>query len=253
MHVWPKKIIRFITKSDGIITNCESLVYYKVRWTVITNGDSFFITKFDGFITNCDRFYKVRWLLQIATVQCVIDFYRLIDTIDISQIRLPIFIDLSIHKSIAIFIDWLLRALYGPVTVIRWMVSRFLLSECFTSGITTPFNQSCCIKLYFIYTWLKKLSAKKNKPGWTMRHTWLIINTQTLKSFFSFYFRFILHWCTLSFTLRLILLLYSWPQNVCAYDVYIFWAYPMYVCKLNSFREKKCALVLLIKLFLNLV
>ena len=27
------------------------------------------ITKCDGFITNCDRYYKVRWLLQIATVQ----------------------------------------------------------------------------------------------------------------------------------------------------------------------------------------
>ena len=27
------------------------------------------IKKCDGFITNCDRYYKVRWLLQIATVQ----------------------------------------------------------------------------------------------------------------------------------------------------------------------------------------
>ena len=57
--------------------NVESLVYYKVRWTVstvIANCDSFFyykvghgllqvatdITKCDGFITNCDRYYKVR-------------------------------------------------------------------------------------------------------------------------------------------------------------------------------------------------
>ena len=52
-------------KCDGIITNCDSLVYYKLRWTVITNCDSFFITKCDGFITNCDRYYKVRWLLKI--------------------------------------------------------------------------------------------------------------------------------------------------------------------------------------------
>ena len=67
-----------ITKCDGIITNCDSLVYYKVRWAVITNCDTFFITKCDiatgitkcdGFITNSDRYYKVRWLLQIATVQ----------------------------------------------------------------------------------------------------------------------------------------------------------------------------------------
>ena len=49
-----------ITKCDGIITNCDSLVYYKVRWTVITNCDSFFITK-------CDTvYYKLRQVLQSA-------------------------------------------------------------------------------------------------------------------------------------------------------------------------------------------
>ena len=37
--------------------------------------------------------------------ECIIDFYRLIDTSDIHQISLPIFIDLSIDKSIPIFID----------------------------------------------------------------------------------------------------------------------------------------------------
>ena len=58
----------FITKCDGIITHCDSLVYYEVRWTVITNCDSFFITKCARFIANCDRYYKVRWLLQTATV-----------------------------------------------------------------------------------------------------------------------------------------------------------------------------------------
>ena len=58
----------FITKCDGIITHCDSLVYYEVRWTVITNCDSFFITKCPRFIANCDRYYKVRWLLQTATV-----------------------------------------------------------------------------------------------------------------------------------------------------------------------------------------
>ena len=50
----------FITKCDGIITNCDSLVYYEVRWTVITNCDSFFITK-------CDTvYYKLRQVLQSA-------------------------------------------------------------------------------------------------------------------------------------------------------------------------------------------
>ena len=68
-HWWSKfnNSQNIITGCDGISTNCDSLVYYKVRWTVITNCDSIFITKCDGFIANCDRYYKVRWLLQIAT------------------------------------------------------------------------------------------------------------------------------------------------------------------------------------------
>ena len=47
--------------------------------------------------------------------ECVIDFYRLIDTIESNQSiksDLPIFIDASIDKSTLIFIDWLLRAKY---------------------------------------------------------------------------------------------------------------------------------------------
>ena len=51
---------KIITKYDGIITNCDSLVYYKVQWTVVTNCDSFFITK-------CDTvYYKLRQVLQRA-------------------------------------------------------------------------------------------------------------------------------------------------------------------------------------------
>ena len=51
---------QIITKCDGIITNCDSLLYYKVRWTVVTNCDSFFITK-------CDTvYYKLRQVLQSA-------------------------------------------------------------------------------------------------------------------------------------------------------------------------------------------
>ena len=69
-----RKRFRSITKCDGTITNCDSLVYYKVRGTVITNWDSFFyykvrhgllqiatgITKYDGFITNFYGYNKVR-------------------------------------------------------------------------------------------------------------------------------------------------------------------------------------------------
>ena len=53
---------KIITKCDGIITNCDSLVYYKVRWTVVTDCDSFFITK-------CDKvYYKLRQVLQSAMI-----------------------------------------------------------------------------------------------------------------------------------------------------------------------------------------
>ena len=56
-----------ITKCDGIITNCNSLVYYKVQRTVLTNCDSFFVTKVRyGLlqivtgITKCDDYCKLR-------------------------------------------------------------------------------------------------------------------------------------------------------------------------------------------------
>ena len=68
----PQKII---TKCDGISTNCDSLVYYKVRWTVITNCDSFFITK-------CDTvYYKLRQVLQSAMNLCNISHKSFRNTI----------------------------------------------------------------------------------------------------------------------------------------------------------------------------
>ena len=42
-----ESLSNIFAKCHGIITNCDSLVYYKVRWTVRTNCDSFFITKSD--------------------------------------------------------------------------------------------------------------------------------------------------------------------------------------------------------------
>ena len=44
----------------------RQLFYYKVRHGLLQIATG--ITKCDGFITNRDRYYKVRWLLQIATV-----------------------------------------------------------------------------------------------------------------------------------------------------------------------------------------
>jgi len=50
------------------MTICDSLVYYKVRWTVITNCDSFFITK-------CDTvYYKLR---QVQVLQRAMDLLQI--------------------------------------------------------------------------------------------------------------------------------------------------------------------------------
>ena len=43
----------------------RQLFYYKVQHSLLQIATG--ITKCDGFITNCDRYYEVRWLLQIAT------------------------------------------------------------------------------------------------------------------------------------------------------------------------------------------
>ena len=42
-----------------IITNCDSLVYYEVRWTVVQIATAFLLQSATRFITNCDRYYKV--------------------------------------------------------------------------------------------------------------------------------------------------------------------------------------------------
>ena len=49
---------QLLTKCDGIITNCDKLVYYKVRHSLLQIATG--ITKCDEFITNCDKYYKVR-------------------------------------------------------------------------------------------------------------------------------------------------------------------------------------------------
>ena len=70
---------KIITKCDEITTNCDSLVYYKVQWTVITNCDSFFIAKCDTVHYNLRRVLQNAMdLLQIATgiTKCD-DYYKL--------------------------------------------------------------------------------------------------------------------------------------------------------------------------------
>ena len=60
--------------ATAILLQNATKVYYKMRQVFITKCDSFFlqnatvITNYDDFITKCDSFYKMRRLLQIATV-----------------------------------------------------------------------------------------------------------------------------------------------------------------------------------------
>ena len=67
-------------------------VYYKVRQALLQSATAFFITKCDGLlllsatafllqsatsvVTKCDRYYKVRRLLQSATVQAKVSTHN---------------------------------------------------------------------------------------------------------------------------------------------------------------------------------
>ena len=61
-------IAQFITKGDGIVTNCDSLLY----------------SKCDGIFTDCDSliYYKVRWnyfkLWQHSLLQSETDFLQIV-------------------------------------------------------------------------------------------------------------------------------------------------------------------------------
>ena len=58
----------FITKCDrSLLQNASGFLLQNVSF--ITKGDD--ITNYDDFIIKCDSYYKMRRLLQIATVQTV--------------------------------------------------------------------------------------------------------------------------------------------------------------------------------------
>ena len=74
----PTIYFKFITKCDSFFYykvlqsamvcyyKVPQLFYYKVRQVLLRSATG--ITKCDNFITKCDRYYKVRRLLQSATV-----------------------------------------------------------------------------------------------------------------------------------------------------------------------------------------
>ena len=73
---WNYYKLRQLSLLQSAIDGCyklRQLFYYKVRHGILQIATG--ITKCDGFITTCDRYYKVRLLLQIETVQHPHHFY----------------------------------------------------------------------------------------------------------------------------------------------------------------------------------
>ena len=75
---WNYYKLRQLSLLQSAMDSCyklRQLYYYKVRHDLLQIATG--ITNCDGFITNWDRYYKVRWLLQIATVHLALRFiYR---------------------------------------------------------------------------------------------------------------------------------------------------------------------------------
>ena len=109
---------KIITKCDGIITNCDSLVYYKVRWTVITNCDSFLITKCDTVYYNLRQVLQSAMdLLQISTgITKYEDYYKLRQySVSLLICRVTVFrFKICVNKlNFCFFIIWLLLKAWG--------------------------------------------------------------------------------------------------------------------------------------------
>ena len=68
------KVRQLFLLQSAMVCYCKvrQLFYYKVRQVLLQSAAG--ITKCDNFITKCDRYYKVRRLLQSATVQGLTGF-----------------------------------------------------------------------------------------------------------------------------------------------------------------------------------
>ena len=53
-------ISSLLQSATSVLTKCDSLFYYKGRWSVISKCDSFFLQSATSVFTKCDRYYKVR-------------------------------------------------------------------------------------------------------------------------------------------------------------------------------------------------
>ena len=75
--------VSYLIHYDSLLQKIRQIFYYKMRQfyykmrqllqnEVVLLQNATVITKCDNFITKCDSYYKMRRLLQIATVQLVI-------------------------------------------------------------------------------------------------------------------------------------------------------------------------------------
>ena len=53
-------ISSLLQSATSVLTKCDSLFYYKGRWSVISKCDSFFLQSATSVFTKCDRYYEVR-------------------------------------------------------------------------------------------------------------------------------------------------------------------------------------------------
>ena len=72
-------ISSLLQSATSVLTKCDSLFYYKGRWSVISKCDSFFLESATSVFTKSDRYYEVRQfyfnvqqVLQSATEQPII-------------------------------------------------------------------------------------------------------------------------------------------------------------------------------------
>ena len=109
----------------------RQLFYYKVRQGLLQIATG--ITKSDGFITNCDRYYKVRWLLRIATVQT----------------HLKAFTDSNCHENNSHFSRWF-RWTYFFKNQARYRKGHSIIAQ--STIFWRKRRRVCCLLFIFIYT-----------------------------------------------------------------------------------------------------
>ena len=118
---------------------------YKVRWTVLQIATAFLLLSVTRFITNWDRYYKVRWLLQMRKYRVTFLWRHLCAAL------------FNLLASQSWLIDWLLLSIFylkRPRNV------RFMLLA----------KNRCSLLLLIIFRHHLKLTCWQNVPGKMVTH-----------------------------------------------------------------------------------